>query len=478
MVGQLIADRYELKHVVGTGGMSSVYCAHDTLLERDVALKLLHEHHSRDGDYVERFRHEARAVAQLSHPSIVTVIDRGDDGGRQFIVFEFVDGRNLKELVADGRLPVRRVLEIGVEVARALAFAHAQGLVHRDVKPQNVLLTDDGRAKVTDFGIARQLDAVGLTQTGTVLGTSHYVAPEQARGERVDEKTDVYGFGVVLYELLTGEVPYDGDSFLAVAMKHVHEPVPSVLERRPDCPLRLGSLVERAMAKDAEERPTMDECVRELGATLAELDARPDGDATMIVPAPKASRGSARPQPARPAERHRLLVALGLLAVAAVAIAAAFFAFGGDGGDGGSGGGGTAVPVRAVASYDPVGGDGEHDELLGMATDGNASTYWTTEGYSVFTKDGVGIVLDAGSDRKLDSITVQTDLPGWTAEIKAGDSQTSFPDTVAGPKTAAASTTWNLDGGDHRYYAVWITRLTQASDGKQRAHVNEVTARG
>src|SRR4249920_1206496 len=214
--------------------MSSVYRADDRLLERQVALKILHEQLSADGEHVERFRREARAVAQLSHPNIVTVIDRGEENGKQFIVFELIDGENLKELVErGGPLPVRRVLELGLEVGRALAFAHAQGLVHRDVKPQNVLLNGDGRAKVTDFGIVRSIDAVGHTETGTVLGTSHYIAPEQARGERVDAQTDVYSFGVVLHELLTGEVPYAGDNFVTVAMKHVNEPVPSVLGTRP-----------------------------------------------------------------------------------------------------------------------------------------------------------------------------------------------------------------------------------------------------
>jgi eukaryotic-like serine/threonine-protein kinase len=275
---QVIGGRYELKHVVGTGGMSTVYCAFDTLLERNVALKILHEQYGDDAEYVERFRREARAVAQLSHPHIVTVIDRGEEEGRQFIVFELVDGDNLKELVErGGPLPVRRAVELGLEVGRALAFAHAQGLVHRDVKPQNVLLDGDGRAKVTDFGIVRSLDAVGHTQTGTVLGTSHYIAPEQARGERVDAQTDVYSFGVVLYELLAGEVPYPGDGFLSVAMKHVNDPVPSVLDRRPDTPIRLATLIERCMAKDSADRPaSMEEVVGTektvSGTTTWELD--------------------------------------------------------------------------------------------------------------------------------------------------------------------------------------------------------------
>jgi len=205
VVGETIAGRYELEEVVGHGGMSRVYKAHDALLERNVALKVLHHQYNEDEDFVERFKREARSVAQLQHPNIVTVIDRGEEGGRQYIVFEYVDGENLKELVVrKGRLDVRDGLEIALEIARGLAFAHEHGLVHRDVKPQNVLLNGDGRAKVTDFGIARSLDVEsGMTQAGTVLGTSNYIAPEQASGQPVDAQTDVYSLGIVLYEMLT-----------------------------------------------------------------------------------------------------------------------------------------------------------------------------------------------------------------------------------------------------------------------------------
>src|SRR5215211_8229430 len=174
--------------------MSSVYKARDTLLERHVALKVLHQHHAEDAEYVERFRREARTVAQLSHPNIVTVIDRGETtAGRPFIVFEFVAGQTLDGLLTQrGPLPIEEALQLAISVARGLAFAHKHGLVHRDVKPHNILLNGDGRPKVTDFGIARSLDIEhGMTQTGTVLGTSNYIAPEQASGERVDEQTDV-----------------------------------------------------------------------------------------------------------------------------------------------------------------------------------------------------------------------------------------------------------------------------------------------
>ena len=249
-MGELIAERYELEELVGTGGMSSVYRAHDRLLERDVALKVLHQEFTADTDYVERFRREARSVAQLSHPNIVTVIDRGEQDGRQYIVFEYVKGENLKALVQRvGPLPEEEAVRLALQIARALGFAHDNGLVHRDVKPQNVLLNGDGQAKVTDFGIARSLDVGGLTQTGTVMGTSDYIAPEQARGSQVDAQSDIYSLGTVLYELLTGEVPFPGDNFVAVAMRHINEPP---AERARAAARRLTAPRRRDQAGDGE----------------------------------------------------------------------------------------------------------------------------------------------------------------------------------------------------------------------------------
>ncbi len=472
-VSQVIADRYELKETVGAGGMSTVYCAFDTLLERNVALKILHDQYGKDEEYVERFRREARAVAQLSHPNIVTVIDRGEENGRQFIVFELVDGENLKELVdRGGPLPVRRVLELGLEVGRALAFAHAQGLVHRDVKPQNVLLNGDGRAKVTDFGIVRSLDAVGHTETGTVLGTSHYIAPEQARGERVDAQTDVYSFGVVLYELLAGAVPYPGDNFLSVAMKHVNEPVPSVLDARPDTPLRLATLIERSLAKQPAERPaSMDEVVAELEAVRVELDAKGGDEGTMIMKRPAAV-------PQRPPRQRRessrrlsvpaLLLLLGVIAAAAVG---GFLLLRDDEGGDPSAALGDPVELSGVGAYDPDGGDGEHDDEAGLATDGDPSTFWRTSTYrsqlSAF-KSGVGLVLEAGGQPE--RVVVTSDTPGFTAEIQAGNSAEGPFETVGASKVVGSTSTWDLDETDATHFVVWITELVGA------AHVNEVKA--
>jgi eukaryotic-like serine/threonine-protein kinase len=480
MVGELISDRFELEELVGTGGMSSVYRARDRLLERNVAIKILHEHYSRDADYVERFRREARAAAKLSHPNIVTVIDRGEADGRQFIVFEFVDGQNLKQLIVGrGRLPVRDALELGVEIGRALAFAHAQGLVHRDVKPQNVLL-GGGDVKVTDFGIARSLDVnIGLTQTGTVLGTGEYISPEQATGQVVDERTDIYSLGVVLYELLDGQPPYSGDSFVSVAMRHVNDPVPSISVARPDVPLRVDAALQRAMAKDPDERfLSMGDFVSELSSCLSGL-GDVDAERTVISAPTVAPRVRRKRGPGRRRRLRVPLVAL-LVLLAAVGVGAAVYYAVRDTGSGGAeGGDGASVHLVATNAYDPQGDGQEHDEEVPNATDGNPSTFWETEDYRGSVtfgnlKDGVGIVLDAGGAVRLSSLTVVSDTPGYVARIEAGSSSDGPFSPVSSSQTVDGRTTFSLSVDPaRRYYLVWITRL---APGYPRTHVNEVTS--
>jgi predicted Ser/Thr protein kinase len=474
VVGELIAGRYELEKLVGSGGMSNVFRAHDRLLERTVALKILHEQYTRDDDYVERFRREARAVAKLAHPNIVTVIDRGEQDGRQFIVFEYVDGPNLKDLTRDGPLETREAIELTLQVARALSFAHERGLVHRDVKPQNVLLNDDGQAKVTDFGIARSLDVQGVTQTGTVLGTSDYIAPEQARGQRVDPKTDIYSLGAVLYELLVGEVPFSGDNFVAVAMRHVSEPAPSVLEHRPDCPMRLDLAIQRAMAKDPDDRfESMDEFCAELEACLAELDGRGGEGATLIVPAPRRPPRAARAP--RRSRRFPVTPLLILLAGALISVGA-YLLLRDDGARTvlpGAKAASKSVNLLGVAAEDPA-NDGEHDNEVGNATDKDPATYWTTQEYQSFNKPGVGLVVDAGQEHALSNITVVSDTPGFPATIRAGNSSRGDFVDVSGQQEVGSRTTFDVDTGgkDYRYYEVWL----QLPNGG-RAHINEVTAR-
>jgi serine/threonine protein kinase len=474
MSEEVIAGRYELVELIGRGGMSTVWRAHDRLLDRTVAMKVLHEQFTRDEEYVERFRREARSVAQLSHPNIVTVIDRGEDDGRQYIVFEFVHGENLKQLIErTGPLPVRDALLLSLQMGRALAFAHDRGLIHRDVKPQNVLLAGDGQAKMTDFGIARSVDVDGVTITGTVLGTSEYIAPEQARGERVDALTDVYSLGVVLYELLTGGVPFRGENFVAVALRHVNEPPPDVLDERPDCPPRVAMAIDRAMAKDPAQRfRSMDDFASELESCLADLDPTSE-QATMITRRPVA--------PARrpPRRRRRLgwmwpiAAVLGVVGVAALA-ALGVLALRDDSGNSPQAATGSPIRLTGIGAYDPEGRDGEHDDEAGLATDGNRGTRWTTETYSDFenTKSGVGLVLDAGKEVDPKTLTLVTDTPGFTAEIRAGNSaQGPFDRRVGDSETVSDTTRFNLHDAESRYFAVWITALDSV------AHVNEVTAR-
>jgi eukaryotic-like serine/threonine-protein kinase len=471
VVGTTIAGRYELEEVVGHGGMSSVFKAHDSLLERNVALKVLHEQYNEDEDFVERFKREARSVAQLQHPNIVTVIDRGEEDGRQYIVFEYIDGENLKEFtVRKGRLEVREALEIAIEVAQALAFAHEHGLVHRDVKPQNVLLNGDGRAKVTDFGIARSLDVdTGMTETGTVMGTSNYIAPEQASGQGVDAQTDVYSLGVVLYELLAGDVPFLGESFVAVALKHVHEAPPNLLDVRGDVPPRIAAATDRALEKDPAQRfPTMDAFASELQACLAELDGGGDEEATMVVPA---VRTSARRKPV-----SRWPVGIGLAALLAIAaIVTGLLTLGGGGGPGAAVG--APVALAGVDSYDPFGDDQrEHPEQAPNATDRNPATYWTTQDYRTFQKAGVGIVLDAHGLATLSRITVVTDTPGFTAEIRATNTLGGTPQGVSESRKVGRTTAFAIDqNAPKRYFVIWITKLPPDHGF---AHVNEVRAFG
>jgi serine/threonine-protein kinase len=269
MIGTLLGGRYRLDAQIGRGGMSTVYRAFDTVLERPVAIKLMHREIASDSAQLERFRREARSVARLNHPHIVTVIDAGEEPspasagdeageggvGTPYIVLEYVEGETLKALIRrDGSLEIPRAIAYAIELVRALGAAHERLIVHRDVKPQNVLIGVEGSAKITDFGIARTLSEVGLTMDGRVLGTTDYVSPEQAIGQSVTGQSDLYSLGIVFYEMLTGVVPFTGETPVAVAMKHVREDVPDVQLARPEVSAATASIVDRATAKDLTQR--------------------------------------------------------------------------------------------------------------------------------------------------------------------------------------------------------------------------------
>ena len=276
LLGTTLDGRYKLEARIGAGGMSTVYRALDETLQRQVAIKLMNREVASDSDQLERFRREARAVAQLSHPHIVGVIDAGEDEHRPYIVFEYVEGETLKERIRRlGRLPIAEAVAYAIEIARALGAAHARHIVHRDVKPQNVLIDDEGSAKVTDFGIARTLDEEGLTADGRVLGTTDYVSPEQALGQPVTGQSDLYSLGIVLYEMLTGEVPFKGENQIAVAMKHVREALPDIQSKRPEVSAALAAVVDTATAKRQQDRYADDaELIHDLEDVLAIETAR------------------------------------------------------------------------------------------------------------------------------------------------------------------------------------------------------------
>ena len=268
LIGTVFDGRYRIVRKLGAGGMADVYLAEDQELGRQVAIKILNDRHAADDSFIERFRREAKNAAGLSHPNIVSIYDRGEAEGTYYIAMEFLDGRSLKELIVGrGPAPIKVAIEYARNILAALAAAHRQGIVHRDIKPHNVLIGAEGRVKVTDFGIARS-GASQMTEVGSIIGTAQYLSPEQARGAPVDQTSDLYSAGVVLYEMLTGQVPFTGDTPLEIAMKHLSEVPRPPSEHRPEIPHDLDSIVLRALAKDPSERY---QSAEEMDADLARV---------------------------------------------------------------------------------------------------------------------------------------------------------------------------------------------------------------
>ena len=247
--------RYEIGDIIGAGGMAIVYKAKDTLLNRTVAIKVLREQYVSDEGFIRRFRREAQSAASLSHPNIVSIYDVGKDGNEEYIVMEYVKGQTLKEIIREeAPFPAEKAIYIVRQIAEALAHAHANHIIHRDIKPQNILVTNDGRIKVTDFGIARAASAATLTNTGDIVGSVHYLSPEQAKGAQTNEQSDIYSLGIILYELLTGKVPFDGDTPISVALKHIQEQPELPSKIVPSIPAELDAVVMKALAKSLEDR--------------------------------------------------------------------------------------------------------------------------------------------------------------------------------------------------------------------------------
>jgi len=500
VIGTHIHGRFRVEERIGAGGMSTVYRAFDETLERWVAIKVLHSEIASQPDQLERFRREARVVARLSHPNVVAVIDAGEDEGRPYIVFRYIEGETLKDRIRRlGRLPVGEAAAYAIEIGRALAAAHAERLVHRDVKPQNVLIDLSGSALVTDFGIARSMELDGLTMPGRVLGTTDYVSPEQALGEAVTPQSDLYSLGVCLFEMLSGEVPFRADTHVGVAMKHVKEPMPDVRGRRPEVSASLAAVLERATTKETRNRySTAEEMVAELEQSLAIEAARSGeapGEATNVL---KGLGQTADFVPLRLRNPTRYVVAGLLAAVLATVLVIALAGNTEQGSPGGAApqGSGELRPVRlastAAGDYDPPPGDGRESPTdVRNAIDGEQTTLWDTEGYESTTfsglKPGVGLIVDAGSAVAARRLAIATSTPGWEAEVFAS---ARVPEGIGGWSRVGARTRVGrranlpIDTRQRRFrfYLVWIVELPATSragvtepPGRYRAAINELT---
>ena len=255
MKGQKINDRYQIIKSIGEGGMANVYLAYDTILDRNVAVKVLRGDLSSDEKFVRRFQREALSASSLSHPNIVEVYDVGEDNNQYYIVMEYIEGKQLKDVLRKrGKLTITEVIDIMQQIADGLSVAHDSYIIHRDIKPQNIMILENGLVKITDFGIAMAMNSTQLTQTNSVMGSVHYLPPEQANGSGSTLKSDIYSMGILMYELLTGKLPYKGENAVEIALKHLKEPLPSIRDEIPDISQSVENVILRATAKNPKNR--------------------------------------------------------------------------------------------------------------------------------------------------------------------------------------------------------------------------------
>jgi eukaryotic-like serine/threonine-protein kinase len=446
---RVLSGRYLLEERVASGGMASVWRAHDEVLARTVAVKLLHDHLAADDGFRERFRREAIAAAKLTHPNVVSLYDTGTDGDNVFLVMEFIDGVTLKDVIrGQGSLDIAHAASIGEQVARALDYAHSRGLVHRDVKPANILIGSDGAVKVADFGIAKADQHDDLTKTGMVLGTAAYVAPEQIRGEQVDGKADQYALSIVIYEALTGSQPFRADTPVATAAQRLEKDPLPLRSLRAAAPRGLDAVLMRALAREPRNRfPTCGT----FADALAEFADADTGETAALVSSPASRRSMAAPAARPPATKESFLRSEGrflapvlvliLLAAALVGVGLATgvletregnfpFSLARDGG-----GDETTTDEEdgpALISFagppvvfDPGGSGQERDQDLGFLVDGDSETFWRTERYNSRAfgnlKEGVGFYVDLGAPHEIDAVALRTVTPGVTVQIRVAD---------------------------------------------------------
>jgi len=512
--GRLLVGRYRLNRPIASGGMAEVWEATDETLARRVAVKLLHPHLARDDSFVRRFRAEAVAAARLAHPSIVSVYDTFSAEGLEAIVMELVVGTTMRaDLDEHGPMRLEAVLAIGTQVADALGAAHASGLVHRDVKPANILLSADGRVLVADFGIAKAAEGADLTNAGAMVGTAKYLAPEQVEGGAIDGRADLYALGVVLYEALTGTPAFDEETDTATALARLHRYPVEPRRLRPEIPVATEAVVMQAMSRAPADRFASAAAMRTalLGAgadprrapaaAVAAAAANPSSvpaPASAAPPAPPARPATPppiAPIPPTPAPAHRddsagsgaiplatlespphrrsrrwmVIVVVILLA----AMAGAFALQGGE--KTADPPGAERLSVISAHSFDPQGDNGgEHEDQVLNALDQNPDTAWRSEHYkdpeAMADKDGVGLVLGLDGTQDIGKVDVRTTESGWSAQVYVTDGDA--PTDLAGwgePVTSvqgadAGLTRFALDGARGSQVLVWFTRVADSGE--------------
>lgn len=496
LAGLTLCDRYHLDELIGSGGMAQVWAATDEVLGRRVAVKVLHPHLAGDQAFVARFRQEAVAAARLSNPGIVGVYDTCSDGVHEAIVMELLDASTLRShLDEHGALDADTTVRIALRLLDALEAAHRAGLVHRDVKPSNILLCRDGRVKIADFGIAKADDTTELTQEGTLVGTATYLSPEQLLGNDVDGRADLYSLGIVLYECLTGRVPFHGDTGAAVALARLHSDPVDPRRVKADVPPRVAAAVMRSLQRDPDDRF---DSAADLRAALLDtgiepvvvVEETPDVDEPLTEETPSFARS----------QRGWLLPAMFILLVAtAVTVAGLLLRETAVRSDGTS----TSAPelttppptplaVDEAVPFDPFGTDGENDRLAPDAIDGDAASGWNTEGYDLRTfgtKSGVGLALELGTAYDVASVRIDGSTNGWNGEIHVVDAATPLSEFDPNQSTPAAEfrdmrgprdlplDSVGVTSGER--VVIWITDLGEASDdGRHRVELREVEVFG
>jgi serine/threonine-protein kinase len=499
--GHVVAGRYELVAPIASGGMAEVWEALDQVLQRPVAVKLLHRHLAADEAFTQRFRAEAVAAARLHHPAIVAIYDTCTDDGHEAIVMELVRGRTLRQYLDErGQLHPDEVVQIGADVADALTAAHSAGIVHRDIKPANILLCDDARVMVTDFGIAKVRDDSDLTNTGTMLGTVKYLAPEQVEAAPIDGRTDIYALGVVLYEALVGRPPFHADTAAATALARLHQTPPTPRRSRPDVEPGLDATIMRAMARRPSDRfASAAELRAELLAPSPPAPTDPAHDPTTVAAQPVATPAEWGPPPPpppppfvptprpwpqapvsapRPPNRDWLLPTfLSVLIGGSVLLAVALLARQDDSSPASSAS--TPVTIAGASAFDPLGDGREHDGEADNLVDGDPDTAWRTETYASQdfggAKPGVGLTLTLAAARDLRELRASSPTTGWAAEVYVADEIPDRLDDWGQPVAAlgpiAGDATFDLDGTNGGAVLLWLTSL---GDRPYRVEISEI----